>query len=548
MPTFDVVVVGGGVSGGLPAAAYLQKAGARVCLIEARHELGTFIPTHEIWPEVLTSPHAAINFSAASPAIEDLELEKYGYQLRFSPVIFGVTDRDGKNALVYYDAHQTAKNFAKHSARDSRTIEEAQSQLPKILTTMNELLFFSPHPNAEKFEKGLEVTAAMAKMDVSQLMEMSGPELVESMFESDPVRRVFMTLPALHLQGDPMARGQGAVSILWSLFYTAAIAKGGNFSLVNALERCFIEHGGTILRNCPVDRIVVRNGRATGVVLSKEAVFPGKRIDARKAVVSNLSAKKTIEVLGQDTMMEADPRLAMKMKYWKSSGRASTVHNWILKGHPRWKSANFDPNIQKALLFYRAWDRWDDFFKWEIAVRKSDNRAAMGGMGEILDFSAVDPAQASPEGYVNVRCEHALSFWWRGEDGIGYWDKVRDEVAEFERDLFEELAPGFKSQIVEELVTTPLDIWRYNQVAYYGQVLGGDFTEDQWILDRMPYRMPIDGLYMSNGVWPLALSWMAPGYNAATVVAEDLGVRKQPWWTHRPGQWFLNNLERYTAR
>jgi len=517
-------------------------------LIEARHELGTFIPTHEIWPEVLTSPHAAINFSAASPAIEDLDLPRYGYELRFSPVIFGVTDRDGKNALVYYDAYQTAKNFAKHSARDSRTIEEAQSQLPKVLTTMNELLFYSPHPDAEKFEKALEISAQMVKMDVDQLMEMSGPELVESMFEADAVRRVFMTLPALHLQGDPLARGQGAASIIWSLFYTAAIAKGGNFSLVNALERCFVEHGGTILRNAPVERILVRNGRATGVVLSKDAVFPRKRIDARKAVISNLSAKKTLEVIGQDTMMEADPKLAMKMKYWKSSGRASTVHKWIMKGHPKWKSATFDANIQKALLFYRAWDSWDDFFKWEIAVRKSDNRAAMGGMGEILDYSAVDPAQASPEGYVNVRCEHALSFWWRGEDGVGYWDKVRDEVAEFERDLFEELAPGFKGQIVEEVVTTPLDIWRYNQVAYYGQVLGGDFCEDQWILDRMPYRMPIDGLYMSNGVWPLALSWMAPGYNAASVVAQDLGIRNQAWWTHRPGQWFLNNLEKYTTR
>ena len=37
---FDVIVVGGGQAGGLPAAAYLQKAGARVALVEGRHELG----------------------------------------------------------------------------------------------------------------------------------------------------------------------------------------------------------------------------------------------------------------------------------------------------------------------------------------------------------------------------------------------------------------------------------------------------------------------------------------------------------------------------
>ena len=37
---------------------------------------------------------------------------------------------------------------------------------------------------------------------------------------------------------------------------------------------------------------------------------------------------------------------------------------------------------------------------------------------------------------------------------------------------------------------------------------------------------------------------MAAGYNAAQVVAEDLGVRHQSWWTHRPVAWFLENIER----
>ena len=97
---------------------------------------------------------------------------------------------------------------------------------------------------------------------------------------------------------------------------------------------------------------------------------------------------------------------------------------------------------------------------------------------------------------------------------------------------------------MEAFQWTPIDIWRVNPAAVYGQVLGGDFSEDQWILDRMPYRMPIRGLYMSNSVWPLGLSWMAAGYNAAQVVAEDFGVRHQAWWRHRPVAWFLENIER----
>jgi hypothetical protein len=60
----------------------------------------------------------------------------------------------------------------------------------------------------------------------------------------------------------------------------------------------------------------------------------------------------------------------------------------------------------------------------------------------------------------------------------------------------------------------------------------------------MPYRMPFDGLYMSNGVWPVGLSWMAAGYNTAGVVAEDAGVRGQSWWSARPYEWYARNLDR----
>ena len=57
---YDLVVVGGGLSGGLPAATYLQKSGLDVLVLEANSELASFCCSHETWPQTLDSPHVGV--------------------------------------------------------------------------------------------------------------------------------------------------------------------------------------------------------------------------------------------------------------------------------------------------------------------------------------------------------------------------------------------------------------------------------------------------------------------------------------------------------
>jgi phytoene dehydrogenase-like protein len=545
MNTFDVIVVGGGVSGGLPAATYLQKCGLSVAVVEARPELGNFCPTHETWPETLDSPHASINFSGNSPAIADLELvSKYGYRLRTTPVVLGTTHTDGTNCLICYDPAKTAESFGRHAVADGEAIFGIQNRVLEKMVEMNELAFFSPHPDVGKFEQILKLCGYVMDRSVEEMSSMTAYELIELTFQSDKARQTLLCPVALHLQGAPLARGQGAFAVALSLFYTTAVAIGGNEALVDALSRCFLDHGGTILVNCPVKHIEIRDGRAGAVVLDDTAVFPGARLEARQAVVSNVGARKTLELVGEQTMAAVDSRLAAKMKHWKMDERGSTVTSWLLDGEMPWGSAAYDPLVTKAHLMYKAYDSWQAAKDYVMAMINNDTWGAFGNMIEILDYGKCDPNAVSPQGHRVIRGEEALPYPLRREGGPQAWDgPIRDELLRRRNDVMEGIAPGFKARTIDCYQWTPIDIWRVNPAAVYGQVLGGDFSEDQWILDRMPYRAPVGGLYMSNAVWPLGLTWMAAGYNAATVVAEDLGIRHQSWWNARPVAWFLENIQ-----
>ena len=80
-----MIVVGGGLSGGLPAATYLQKSGLDVLIVEANSELGSFCCTHETWAQTLDSPHVGVSFAGNSPVIEDLDLEQLRLPLQGQP-------------------------------------------------------------------------------------------------------------------------------------------------------------------------------------------------------------------------------------------------------------------------------------------------------------------------------------------------------------------------------------------------------------------------------------------------------------------------------
>jgi hypothetical protein len=272
---------------------------------------------------------------------------------------------------------------------------------------------------------------------------------------------------------------------------------------------------------------------------------PAAEVLARVAVISNVGVPETLRLVGEDVIHRGDPLLAAKMRYWKMGLRGSHVTSWLLDRRISWKSAPFDPLIDEAILVYRAFDSWDGTKQYMVDMLGNDTRGVSGQLMEFTYPAPADPSSVSPEGHTILRAEECFPYALHGYGGPEAWDgPLRRELVAIRNSVLAELVRDWDDAVLDSYDWTPLDNWRLNRSAKFGQVVGGDFAEDQWILGRLPYRMPLPGLYMSNGVWPVGLSWMAAGYNAAQVVAADAGVRQQDWWRSRPCEWYSRNLQR----
>ena len=142
---YDVIIIGAGLGGGLPASCYLQKAGARVLMIEANQEVGTHCKSNEFYPGAMCTPCASGYFGGASPMWEDLELEDYGLRYLLPGRFFGAFFPDHTNLFLGPgDVEGTIQDISRYSMKDAEKFAVMAGRSMETFVEMNELLFFSP--------------------------------------------------------------------------------------------------------------------------------------------------------------------------------------------------------------------------------------------------------------------------------------------------------------------------------------------------------------------------------------------------------------------
>ncbi len=530
---FDLVVVGAGING-LAAGCYLQKAGLNVAILEKRNECGPFVLTEDIFRAgVPVDTHAGVCFLPMSPVWGDLELGRFGLDIIMSKVAAGTIWKD-RNLLYYFNPVLQQKSLSQFSEKDANTYKEFMSRIaPDLPDILQKAVFSPPSDEGEDFLFSLGKYYGFTEADVRT---MNGVELLDLSYENEYVKMGFLGISDIGLFGDPIEKGEGAINTVLSAALAVGLIRGGMHNLVHSLVRCFRHYKGTLLLNAPVKEVIWERGKPSGALLDDTSPYPFKEIKAKQAVIMHTSPPIALEMLGADNIDKKDHELYRKMKRWDMTGHCAFTSYYLIEGLPEWGSKGWNPDVQECPYPLRAWDSWEHAKTYFSAVKSGVVFGAAGNVGEMYNGATVDRTRISKDGCSVLVFEVEYPVDMRRYGGIKAWDnkELTDRLHNDHLDTLESLAPGIKQRVIKSTYFTPIDSWRRNPSAIYGHELGGDASGIQWYSGRMPNRSKIPGLYFSQSVWPPALTHLGSGYVTAGCVAEDLGIRNQPWWNHMP--------------
>ncbi len=558
MTDYDVIVIGGGING-LTAAAYLGKAGLKTAVLEARGECGSHCDSSEPGiPGFIYNLHATMLGSGFGPPMEDLELEKFGLELRNTSHSWGKSFLDGKNTLIATNPYDTIENWKKHSSKDAAVMENALDWLYPHMLEFTELMhsFMYTAPSSiimNDFTSFMDNFLKAVNVDCSgeQFMNLNGFQILDMMFESEYIKTTVQSLGWI-VGFPPIHKQIGSIGILLGLlsgsFFPLTTAKGGSHALTHALSQAAVSNGVKIYTCCPVNKIIVEDGKATGVIFSDEAIYPGETIRAKK-IISNLTVVPTfIHLVGEDNI---EPDLCTRIKGFNYDEQTIFTVHYALDGAPKWRSCEFDNGIQSCWMGYfggRDTKEMTDF-----SLKLLDYGIHDKIFANWYTPTLADPTQAPPGCHVTqawVDIPGTPRSWKGGKlNGFDSWDGIKRDIANQITDTYEQYAPGFKKLIKHQYVYTPQDQYRNNPSAISGCWAGGSVIPEQFyekrpvpgVLKGGGSRTFLRNLYISNSIHPLGISTLCSGYIAACEVASDMGVRDQKWWSSKATHWYLKN-------
>jgi phytoene dehydrogenase-like protein len=524
----DAIVVGGGHNG-LVCAGYLARAGLRPLVLERRSVLGGASVTETPWPGYRVSSLAYVVSLLRPEVVRELELARFGYHAwEVAPEYF-VPFPDGRHLYLWADMERTAAEIRRFSAADAAAYPAFDAHLARLAQLVRPLLSAIPPrvgstrprdlADQARFAWSLRRLGARGVADLVRLLGQSVTDLLDDWFESDAVKAALVTQGAIGTYGAPSMPGTAYILLhhwmgeLNGHLGAWGVVRGGMGAIADALAASARAHGTTIRTDAPVERILVRGGRAIGVVLAS-----GEELRSR-IVISSAHPRVTFGRL-VDPGELPDSFNAALGRYRSRSGTVKI--NLAIGELPDFTAApgrEPGPQHSGAIELCPSIAYLERAFDDAKLGRPSAAPYAEGVIPTIYDRSI------APDG------KHQLQFFcqyvpaaWADEDHGPELEAFADRVI----DGLTALAPNLRGSIEHRQVIGPFEMQHeYGLVG--GNIMHGELSLEQFFAWRpvpgwADYRSPIRGLYQcGSGTHPGGGVMGAPGRNAARVILASVG-------------------------
>lgn len=527
---YDAIVIGGGHNG-LVSAAYLARSGARTLVLESRATLGGAATTEAPWAD---APHLRVTrlsyvMSLMPPTIvRELSLERHGYKVHPMGPYYQAFPEGGSLTIYEDDPDRTHAELAKFSKRDADAWPKWNEWLGGIADVMGPLLTQVPpnigsHRPADLFDlaklawsqRGITTRTTA---DVTRLLTMSIADLLDDWFESPQIKGALAVNGVIGTWAGPYEPGTAYVMAHHSIgdvgdgqLGSWGYPEGGMGAVSAAIASSARSHGAEIRTNARVARLLVGGGRVHGAVLEN-----GDEIHA-PLVVTTLHPK--IAFLDHIPRSELPGEFVSDIEHWKTRSGVVKI-NLALAELP-----NFTANPSNGQAEHHTGSV--EMAPTMDYIEAAFQDARVGKPASLPFSDGVIPTTLDKT--LNPDSTHIMSLFtqwvpadWAAEPHTEELDAYADRLI----DLYDQVAPGFKSSITHRDIVGP-----HQMEQEYG-LIGGNIFHGELSLEQLfhmrpapgyaDYRTPIGGLYYGSSATHAGGGVCGiPGWQAARAALAD---------------------------
>jgi len=469
----DTIIIGAGI-GGLTTGNLLAKNGQNVLILEKHFQVGGFVTTYKRKKYPMDVVHVIGGLRNDAP-IDRI----FRYLNLYSKVKFNEVEKVFIYRFPGYDI-SCYTDMEKYRAELKNNFPEEQKNIDRVLDEMTKV-----------WE---QILASYYNPSILKLAEypIRFPKLVK--YQHWSFEKFLVQFTANHKLKKVLSAGWGynglnmsRVSALYMIamlmsYHTggAWYPKGGFQNLSNALAENFKEYGGTIKTRTEVEKIIIKDKAAVGVMTNKGEEFFAKNI------VSNSDTKNTfLNLFERDSVPN---KVHQKVRNYKQSVSGFVVHLVVNMQIPESLSCG-------CFMYFPSFDTEEHQFSlWEKGQMELDANT----MGLGMAVSTLKDKEMVPEGkHVLDLIYMPAPYEYFKKDTKEEYIKLKEDISERMIKAAENLIPDLGKHIIVKDVSTPLTYERYT-----GATEGGwydiDCSPKQAIMGRIRNKTPVRGLYLTG--------------------------------------------------